>query len=295
MVRWREMWQRLAAQRCMCAAAAVLGLLALMTPLSASAAVFSVTGQGGAVPDNNATGVTFDITIPPNSGIIASSGNNVTLSLIGFTHPLVFDLTFTLEHVGFGSAQFLLDRVLDDETLVCLNNFLDVTYRFTNDATTTIQDICNLFRGADIPPGDYIPTLPDDVTDSEMSSFWNGQDVSGTWRLFISDTSFGGQSSNTTWTWRLDITLADEDADADGILDEDDDCPDTPEDAIVNADGCSIGQLCPCANNWKNHGAYVSCVAHAAEDFVDADLITEAQKNVIVSKAGQSSCGNKKK
>jgi hypothetical protein len=197
MVRQQTWWQRLVAQGCACTAAAVLGLLALVTP--PSAAVLSVTGQGGAVPDGNGMGVTFDITIPPNSGTIASSGNNVTLSLIGFTHPFAFDLTFTLEHVGFGSAQFLLDRVLDSGSIVCGNNFIGGTYRFTSDATTTIQAICDLSSLADLPPGDYIPTLPDDATDSEMSSFWNGQDVSGTWRLFVADTdTIGVSNANRT-------------------------------------------------------------------------------------------------
>jgi len=120
----------------------------------------------------------------------------------------VFQLTFTLHHVGFGSAQFLLDKPVNSAALTCGNNFINGTYRFTSDATTTIQDICNISRDSDIPPGDYIPTLPDDATDSEMSRFWNGQDVSGTWRLFISD-SGGGLVSNANWTWRLDITLGD--------------------------------------------------------------------------------------
>jgi hypothetical protein len=84
MRRQHTWWQRLVAQGGACTAAAVLELLALATPPSAAA--LSVTGQGDAVPDNNATGATFNITIPPNSGTIASSGNNVTLSLIGFTH-----------------------------------------------------------------------------------------------------------------------------------------------------------------------------------------------------------------
>lgn len=49
--------------------------------------------------------------------------------------------------------------------------------------------------------------------------------------------------------------------------------------------------ICPCDNEWKNHGAYVSCVAQASEDFVDLGLITEAEKGAIVSAAGKSACG----
>jgi hypothetical protein len=87
------------------------------------------------------------------------------------------------------------------------------------------------------------------------------------------------------------------DTDGDGVPDAIDVCPNTPAGAIVNANGCSINQLCPCAGpasggTWRNHGAYVSCVSGAANNFVAAGLITTAQKDTIVSTAGQSSCGN---
>jgi hypothetical protein len=64
---------------------------------------------------------------------------------------------------------------------------------------------------------------------------------------------------------------------------------------LVELDAISIDQLCPCESQWKNHGAYVSCVAHAAEDFVAQGLISEVQKDAIVSEAGASSCGKKDK
>ncbi len=88
--------------------------------------------------------------------------------------------------------------------------------------------------------------------------------------------------------------LCDLDADADDVLDVDDKCLATPLGELVNADGCSITQLCPCENDWKNHGGYVSCVAHVTKDFVVNGLITKAERNLIVSTAGQSYCGKKK-
>jgi Thrombospondin type 3 repeat len=88
--------------------------------------------------------------------------------------------------------------------------------------------------------------------------------------------------------------ICDEDADGDGVLDAVDACTSTPPGEVVNSDGCSVVDLCPCGNPSKNHGAYVSCVAHTAEDFVAGGLITEAEKDIIVSDAGQSDCGSKK-
>jgi hypothetical protein len=84
------------------------------------------------------------------------------------------------------------------------------------------------------------------------------------------------------------------DDDNDGVLDAADACPGTLPGEMVNSDGCSIAALCPCENSWKSHGAYVSCVSHAAGAFAAAGLITETQKGAIISDAGLSNCGNKK-
>lgn len=88
------------------------------------------------------------------------------------------------------------------------------------------------------------------------------------------------------------------DADGDGVGDSLDQCPGTPAGAIVDANGCSIDQLAPCAGPasggvWKNHGEYVSSVAQAVEAFLEQGLITEEQAEAIVAEAAQSSCGAK--
>lgn len=90
----------------------------------------------------------------------------------------------------------------------------------------------------------------------------------------------------------------DTDLDGDGVLDADDACVPSSVGEVVNASGCGISSLCPCAHpdggdKWKNHGAYVSCVARASEDFVAEGLMTEAEKDATVSAAGESSCGHK--
>ena len=193
-------------------------VLSVMLPSVASAGLITVTGAGGAIPDDNPAGATFDILIPVGYGDdIPAQGNNVTLTLINFHHPAAFDLRFTLEHVGFGSSQFILDRVLDSDGYVSSNNFIGGEYTFTSDATTTIQDIADIGRFIDIPSACYVPTMPNDSTDSEMSSFWNGQSPLGTWRLFGRDTDgppSGSGGSNADWTWRLDIETVPEPATA---------------------------------------------------------------------------------
>jgi len=49
--------------------------------------------------------------------------------------------------------------------------------------------------------------------------------------------------------------------------------------------------ICPCNSDWKNHGQYVSCVAHATQVLVGEGDITAQERSVIVSTAGQSHCG----
>ena len=83
----------------------------------------------------------------------------------------------------------------------------------------------------------------------------------------------------------------DTDDDQDDVIDDVDECPYTELADIVAPNGCSIAQLCPCGNDWKNHGAYVRCVAQTSEAFVDLGLITELEKDAVVSAAAQSACG----
>ena len=204
-----------------------------------TAVVISFTGSGGAVPDGSATGATFDIPIS-DPRLIAASGNNVTLTLIGVDTTQtaggaftgfggLVDFTATLEHVGFGDPQFVFDRVLNLQGLICIAG-LEGTYTFQSGAPIPLQSQCAGNVGPPspqpmvIPPGTYRATLPDDVTDSNLSSFWNGQPVAGTWRLFISDqnvnTGPGQFVMNTTWTWQLDIEVtAVGDLNADTVID----------------------------------------------------------------------------
>lgn len=83
----------------------------------------------------------------------------------------------------------------------------------------------------------------------------------------------------------------DADDDNDGVLDVDE-CQATAAGGVVGSNGCSIADICPCENSWRNHGAYVKCVAQTSNSFVAAGLITSTQKDAVVSAAAKSVCGS---
>lgn len=89
----------------------------------------------------------------------------------------------------------------------------------------------------------------------------------------------------------------DADIDGDGVANDQDECANTITDELVGARGCSLDQLCPCngprgtTQPWRNHGKYVSCMAHATNDLLSEGLITEAEKDTTMSSAAESTCG----
>jgi hypothetical protein len=89
------------------------------------------------------------------------------------------------------------------------------------------------------------------------------------------------------------------DSDGDGVLDDIDVCPATHEGAIVNAEGCTgldvIEAACPADADYKNHGAFVSCVSNSVELAIEDGLITEEEGEEIVSAAAKSEVGKPSK
>lgn len=67
-----------------------------------------------------------------------------------------------------------------------------------------------------------------------------------------------------------------------------DQCPETPLGALVNPQGCSIEQICPCDTG--SHEAYVECVRSAARAFQDAGLINNARRRQLVENARAANC-----
>jgi hypothetical protein len=81
------------------------------------------------------------------------------------------------------------------------------------------------------------------------------------------------------------------DSDHDGVPDYLDQCPGTPPGSVVDAQGCSIEQLCPCEGPWKNHGHYMQTLAQVTDRFQRDGLITRADREAILKKGATSDCG----
>ena len=83
------------------------------------------------------------------------------------------------------------------------------------------------------------------------------------------------------------------DSDMDGVMDDLDQCDDTPLGDLVDAAGCS---LCPCdesvdAEPWPSHKRYVACVVGVAKHMRAAHQLTRKQKRAAVKRARRSTCG----
>jgi hypothetical protein len=89
----------------------------------------------------------------------------------------------------------------------------------------------------------------------------------------------------------LGVTNSDQaDRDHDGNGDACDVCPDSATNEVDDSGVC-VTDPCPCDAEWKNHGEYVSCVAHETTRLVREGSMTHQERGAAVSAAGQSSCG----
>lgn len=92
------------------------------------------------------------------------------------------------------------------------------------------------------------------------------------------------------------ISNADQnDADADGVGDRCDQCSATAH-GLVNGQGCSIAQLCPCeapasGKQWDSSRQYLHCVARATRVLRREGQLTRAQSLRILRRAAASGCG----
>jgi hypothetical protein len=112
--------------------------------------------------------------------------------------------------------------------------------------------------------------------------------LAGLYYVVLANTDINGQ---LILDGQLRGQIAAADSDGDGVPDFVDRCPGTPAGTVVDADGCSIDQLCPCTGSWKNHGDYLTHVVRVVGRFYHEHLITGPEARALIKKAAASDCG----
>lgn len=126
-----------------------------------------------AIPDNNATGVTVQLEISPQSAPIADLDLDLDI-----THTWVGDLVVKLLHVDTGKEVIVIDRMgKPASTFGCSGNGLNINL---DDEGTggPVEDLCG---------SPTVPTSPPSFTPNNPLSFFDGDSIGGTWRLVVTD------------------------------------------------------------------------------------------------------------
>jgi subtilisin-like proprotein convertase family protein len=158
----------------------------LVTPGGGGGTVNTYTANpNAAIPDNNPTGITSTITVPPSSNIVLDVDVQLTT-----THSWAGDLAATLTH-GAASSTFYDRPGVPTSTFGCSgdNPTLTVDDEGTGGA---VETSCTNTTVA-YPPGvNYTPNNPLTVFDM--------LDVEGDWVLTISDNALGDTGTLNSWS-----------------------------------------------------------------------------------------------
>ena len=183
-----------------------------------------------------------------------------------------------LGHYGYNSAEKYVWAVLDTNSEYAAA----VNFDHDKDGRLNANDNCPVVANAS--QGDVDGDALGDACDADI----DGDDV-------LNDVDNCPYVANPDQT---DIDgdgigdVCDDDTDGDGVGDDIDACPGTVL-GPVNLEGCAIDQSCPCDDEWRNHGAYVKCVAHAANGLLEEGVIDELDHEAMVSARAESHCGAK--
>ncbi|MEO1574580.1 MAG: proprotein convertase P-domain-containing protein, partial [Pseudomonadota bacterium] len=182
--------------------------------------------SGDAIPDNTASGL-------DSTGNIAASGslNDLDVSL-NVTHTYVGDLIATLTHEDTGTSAVFYDRPgVPASTFGCSGNDIDAT--FDDEATVPVEDEC---QNAPAIGGTFIPSNP--------LSVFDGEDLSGTWTLNISDNAGIDTGALNEWCLIPATAPVAADSDGDGIADDVDNCTLAANPDQTDSNGDGFGNAC---------------------------------------------------
>ena len=180
-----------------------------------------------AIPDGSGAGTT-DAASLSDSGTIQSLDVSLRVN-----HTYVGDLLFRLTHEDTGTSVLLIDRPgVPASTFGCSGN--DIAATMTDDATLPVETNCSTVS---------VPALDGEFLPQEALSAFDGEDIGGTWTLFVSDNA--GIDTGSVVEWCLLPTLdAGPDSDGDGVADAADNCTLVPNADQRDTNGDGFGNAC---------------------------------------------------
>jgi subtilisin-like proprotein convertase family protein len=168
----------------------------------------TVTGYsnntGGTIPDNSSSGVTSDIVVSDLFQINTFD----SVRIRGLQHTLVGDLTARVTNVSTGTTVDLFarpGRTTSDEFDYGYESNLNGDYTFTLGGASFSDAAAQGNTAFDIPTGTYAAStsmVPGEANPNTFNSF-NGNNVNGTWRLTLIDSSAGDIGSFTGWGFNV--------------------------------------------------------------------------------------------
>jgi subtilisin-like proprotein convertase family protein len=170
--------------------------------------IITETGTGGTIPDAGVLSLSIMV---GDSNTILSSGQNVTLDLTDLVHSWAGNLSITLEHVGYGGAVSGVTRVgstNNGNARAGYSSDYNGTYSFNNNFTGDLWNAANIAGSTStIPSGSYYPTSRRSARETAFSDVWNGQSITGEWRLTITD--WVSSNTGTLGSWDLRFAVND--------------------------------------------------------------------------------------
>lgn len=137
---------------------------------------------GLAVPDNNPTGVSDNLV---SSTLGTLSDLNVSIDT---SHTWVGDLIFTILHVDTGTSVRIIDRPgVPASTFGCSGNNIGAI--LDDEALSPVENEC----------AGGVPTINGAFSPNNPLSAFDGEDLSGTWRLTVSDNAAGDTGTLDEW------------------------------------------------------------------------------------------------
>lgn len=148
------------------------------------------------IPDNNATGISSNITLPSGSSIPSDADLEVSLTI---AHTWVGDLKVTLTGPGGVGSTTLFDkpgtnssRFGNGDDLVSTGNYI-----FSTAGSAVIPETS---VGGTVPTGTYLPSSYGGSPNNFSGINFPVSDASGTWKVSISDNAGGDLGTLIGWS-----------------------------------------------------------------------------------------------